>query len=408
MWNPRQQVVYEACAADFTAESGIGVEISRYGFGEYWDLLSTNLAAGSGPDVFTNHVTRFPQFLDQGVIATVPDSSGDDYEVPELAELWKGPDGQRYGYPKDVDSIGLYGNNEIMESAGLAAGDLAELDWNLTDGGSFASIIAHLTVDENGVRGDEDGFDPTAISVFGFAPSVATDDAYSRTGWSIFAYLNGWTYTDANPWPSRYNYDDTALVEVLDWFGSLADSGYMPSPEVLAATGGPALFESGQVALLMDGSWNAERWSDPELFAAGVSFGPTPKGPDGSRVAMVNGLADAINAATSHPDEALAWVEYLASPACQEVVGATGVVVPALSVGAKQAYEFFNQMDLPLDPFFVPVEDGGSYLFPISDQGAEIDSLAGDAVDGYLRGLVDADGLANANTEINALIADQS
>ena len=37
-----------------------------------------------------------------------------------------------------------------------------------TDGGTFEKFIAHMTIDSNGVRGDEPGFDKANIKTYGF------------------------------------------------------------------------------------------------------------------------------------------------------------------------------------------------------------------------------------------------
>ena len=41
------------------------------------------------------------------------------------------------------------------------------MTWNPTDGGTYEKTIAHLTVDKNGKRGDEPGFDKTKVEVYG-------------------------------------------------------------------------------------------------------------------------------------------------------------------------------------------------------------------------------------------------
>lgn len=62
LWDANQKPVYEACAAAFTENTGIGVSIEQYGWGDYWSGLTNNFVAGGAPDVFTNHVSQYPQF----------------------------------------------------------------------------------------------------------------------------------------------------------------------------------------------------------------------------------------------------------------------------------------------------------------------------------------------------------
>src|SRR5437016_8863061 len=63
--------------------------------------------------------------------------------------------GHRYGAPKDWDTIAIFYNADVVQAAGITRQQLDSMDWNPTDGGTFEKIIAHLTVDANGKRGDE-------------------------------------------------------------------------------------------------------------------------------------------------------------------------------------------------------------------------------------------------------------
>ena len=44
---------------------------------------------------------------------------------------------------------------------------MKNLAWNPQDGGTYEKVIAHLTVDKNGKRGDEAGFDKNNVAVYG-------------------------------------------------------------------------------------------------------------------------------------------------------------------------------------------------------------------------------------------------
>jgi hypothetical protein len=69
-----------------------------------------------------------------------------------------GQDGKRYGLPKDWDTVAMFYNKKLVKDAGYTEEQLANLDWNPQDGGSYEKAIAHLTVDKSGKRGDEPGF----------------------------------------------------------------------------------------------------------------------------------------------------------------------------------------------------------------------------------------------------------
>ncbi|MEM9562088.1 MAG: sugar ABC transporter substrate-binding protein, partial [Actinomycetota bacterium] len=64
LWDGNQQPFYEQCAADFTAnvQPNISVNIEQFGWGDYWTGLTAAFASDSAPDVFTDHLARYPEF----------------------------------------------------------------------------------------------------------------------------------------------------------------------------------------------------------------------------------------------------------------------------------------------------------------------------------------------------------
>ena len=67
-----------------------------------------------------------------------------------LADLWVGQDGERYGLPKDFDTVAIFYNKALIADAGVDEAELAALEWNPEDGGTYEEMIAHLTIDNNG------------------------------------------------------------------------------------------------------------------------------------------------------------------------------------------------------------------------------------------------------------------
>lgn len=113
LWDSAQQPGYQQCADAFERESGIKVKITQYGWNDYWSKLTAGFIADRAPDVFTNHLGKYPQFAELGVLVPLDEldpTKGlqDDDFAYGLAELWKGPDGHRYGAPKDWDTVGYF------------------------------------------------------------------------------------------------------------------------------------------------------------------------------------------------------------------------------------------------------------------------------------------------------------
>ncbi len=408
LWDGNQQPFYEQCAADFTAESGINVEITQFGWADYWDGLTAGFATGDVPDVFTDHLARYPEFIDAGVLVPLndfidADGVATDIYFPGLADLWVAPDGSRYGLPKDFDTIALVVNEALLEDAGLTLDDVSNLDWNPTDGGSLEAVAAQLSVDANGVRGNEDGFDASDVVQYGFMSQTNYADAFGQTGFSMLTGANGWDFLDTNPWGSVYNYGDAEFTDTIGWMASMVEKGFSPDSETLAGTGSDTIFDAGQAAIMPDGSWKIGTWSTSENVDA--AFVPTPVGPSGNRASMFNGLADSITTASENPEAAWEWVKYMASPACQETIGAGGVVFPAIESGAKLAEEAFLANGVDVSAFTVHVDEGTTFTFPIAGQAGEVSNIMGDAIDTVIRGEGDASTISAANDEVNELLA---
>ena len=243
LWDANQLPAYQACADTFkTANPNVNVKITQYGWDDYWAKLTNGFIAGDAPDVFTDHLSKYPEFVSQQQLVALDETlTKDGFNVdqyqPGLADLWKGQDGKRYGLPKDFDTIAIFYNKKLVSDAGVKEADLQNLTWNPTDGGTYEKTIAHLTVDESGKRGDEPGFDKSKIKVYGLGLDGGSGGGNGQTQWSMYTGSNNWQYTDKNPWGTHYNYDQPAFQQTIGWFRSLIEKGYMPSVEAVTGQG---------------------------------------------------------------------------------------------------------------------------------------------------------------------------
>lgn len=404
LWDTNQLPPYQQCADDFEALTGINVEIEQLGWGDYWSNIQTGFVSGEAPDVFTNHLAKYPEFaaleqlydIEPLVVADGVDTS---IYLEGLADLWA-RDGVRYGLPKDFDTIALVYNKAMLDAAGISVEEINDMDWNAEDGGSFENVIARLTIDANGNNGLSPDFDKSNVVQYGFANNIGAN-AYGQTEWSWLAVANGFSYNNGI-WGDEYYYDSPELAETLQWFASLAlEKGYAPTSAEQSSLGSTALFQSSTVAMVPDGSWMIGTYLGSD-FEAGFANIPMV---NGKRSSMYNGLADSIWTGTEHPDEAWEWVKYLGSPACINVVGASGVVFPstaealALSVGVR------DEAGIDITAFTdLTLVEGGTFLFPITDYGSEINTIMAEAVGAIFLGEGSAmELLEEANEEVNDL-----
>ncbi len=409
LWDSNQQPAYQQCADAFhTANPNVTVKISQYGWDDYWTKITTGFVAGTAPDVFTNHLSKYPEFVAQGQLLALDatlakDGVSTSAFQPGLSDLWVGQDGKRYGLPKDFDTVSIFYNKALTKAAGVADSDLANLTWNPTDGGTYEKMIAHLTVDASGKRGDQAGFDKTKVKVYGLGLDGGSGAGNGQTQWSMYTGTTGWNFTDKNPWGTKYNYDKPEFQNTIAWMRSLIEKGYMPSLESVTGQSSADTYGAGKTAMITNGSWMINQMFSYKGVETGLA--PTPTGPSGKRASMYNGLADSVWVGSKNKPAAVKWVEYLGTAACQDVIGKSGVVFPAIPSGTNAAQAAFKAKGIDVTPFLTQVNDKTTFLFPITDHASQITAIMQPAVDAVFTGKAKADSLTAANAQVNALFS---
>ena len=406
LWDASQLPAYEACAAAFEEATGIHVNITQIAWDDYWTKLTAGFIAGTGPDVFTDHISKFAQFVDLDVLLPLDEQAAwsgvDESAFQEgLIDLWKGEDGRQYGCPKDWDTEAVFYNKDMLADAGLSEKDLAAWTWNPDDGGTFEKILARLTVDKNGVRGDEDGFDKSRIAVYGLSIKDA-GSADGQTQWSPFTGSAGdWYYTNKETWGDRYRYDDLAFQKTMDWYFGLVDKGYMPPRGAFSTTSGTDVqLGSGSIAMCINGSWMFNTYANLEVS---VGIAANPVGPNGTSVSLFNGLGDSIAKQSGNVENASRWVAFLGTAEAQDIVASYGVVFPAIASSTKKAVEVFERTGLPTAPFTDHVDRGTTFYFPLTYFGADVAAIMKPATDALWAERRPASTLTRANEQINLL-----
>ncbi|MBK8034300.1 MAG: sugar ABC transporter substrate-binding protein [Anaerolineae bacterium] len=405
LWDTNQLPAYQQCADAFMAANpGITVNVEQLGWDDYWTAITTGFISGDAPDVFTDHLAKYPEFVAlEQLVDLQPlverDGVATDIYYPGLAELWA-KDGARYGLPKDWDTIAVVYNQSLFEAAGVDPAIMDEWTWNLDDGGTFLQTIAALTLDANGNNGLSPDFDKTNVVQYGFVPD-GMGGAYGQTQWSALAVSTGWQFNNG-PWGDEYYYDDERFINTVQWWADLAvEHGFAPSFEEVSSLGSATLFQAGNIAMTMNGSWMIGTFLASEFP---VGFGRLPIGPEG-RKSMFNGLADSIWVGTPHLEESWSWVKFLASADCQNIIGASGVVFPAIPDAAAASQQMRADAGVDVSAFVEQAnEEGGTFLFPIADYAGEISTIMNEAMDAIGLGTAQAaDVLPGANAEINDL-----
>jgi multiple sugar transport system substrate-binding protein len=407
LWESRQQPPYQKCADAFTKRNpDIRIKLEVTGWNDYWGTMARGFIGETAPDVLTDHLAKFPQFAQSEVIQPLNryarrDRLGTGNYQPGLAQLWQTPSGKRFGFPKDWDTVAIISNQGMLQKAGVSKPQLDNATWNPRDGGSFERIAARLSVDAHGIRGDQPGFDPAHVAVYGLGldPGSLT---YGQTTWAGFARSLGFKLLDKNPWGTHYNYSDPRFIQTMAWWRHMIVKGYMPPVSDARTLGQTAMFQGGKVAMAIDGDWTLATYTATKDVKVG--FSPQPRGPQGSW-SLYNGLADSIWTGTKHPEQAWKWVKFLASPACQNIVGDSAVVFPAIPQATDRSVAAHKRNGVDVSAFTSYLKDKHVILFPITDKAPQINLLVQPTLEKILIGSEDpASGLKAVNDQVNNLL----
>ncbi len=406
LWDANQAPSYQACAQAFETENpDIKIKITQTGWFDYWTALNTAFVSGTAPDVFWNHLSRYPEFVQNNLLVDLApliarDKVPTDIYVTGLVKVW-GKNGKQYGLPKDWDTIGIVYNKAMLDKAGIDPRSFWKLEWNPSDGGSFGQVLAKLSIDANGKTGAEAGFDAKHVKQYGLLLN-GLSDGLGHEEWANFAASLGWKYYDG-PWATHFYYDDPRLIDTIQWFADLSlKKGFIVPAKDARQAAATGLFAAQKGALALIGSWLVHWFTENCNFPHG--FVPLPKGPEGRRT-TINGLADSIWVGSKHQEEAWKWVKFLASPEGQTIVARTGIVYPAIPEATEIAKARLAAKGVDVSAFVEEAQDPhGTFFLPISEHATDSVRILRATFDSiFLDGAEVTPKLKAANQEINSL-----
>ncbi|MEU8638064.1 sugar ABC transporter substrate-binding protein [Amycolatopsis sp. NPDC048633] len=412
-WDDKQAAAYQTCASAFEkANPGTTVKITQYNVDDYFTKLTAGFVGGTAPDAFQNSVQYFQAYASQHQLLPLDDLiARDKFDLKRFSvgvDAWKFTDGKQYGLPLDWSATGLFYNTDAITKAGYTPADLAKLTWNPDDGGTFEKVAAHLSVDKNGVRGDQPGFDKDHVATYGTG-QLASRDFIGESTWSSFAMTTGWRMADKQSWPTRFTYDDPVFAKTLSWVRSLADRGFAPKIGTFT-TGGQAtisdtdLLGSGKVAMETAGSWTAGTFAKLPLK---VVIAPTVLGPSGKRAVLSNSNGNNVWAGTKNPDLTWKWVSYMGSPECQSAAGASGTFFPSIPASMDASAAAMKSQGVDLSVFTSMLKDGTLVPAVVYGNGAALQDAERPLFEAYFAHQRDDDVFAEMASKSRTVLGKQ-
>lgn len=272
-------------------------------------MLEAGAQGGSLPDVFWMHSNESERYMSNDMLLDLTDKIAESDKIdPENypEDIWGlyTYDDKYYAVPKDVDTIALWYNKTMFDEAGLA---YPTADWTWDD---VSEAAKKLTKDDG--------------SQYGLA--VRNDN--NQAGYYNLVYDNGGYIINEDK--TKSGWDDPKTIEAMKTLEGWIKDGVMPSIETMSENGEDVLFQSGKVAMVLQGSWMVAAYRDNEYTAANCDLVELPKNAEtGRRASVYNGLGWAAAANGEHTEEAWKLLEYLGSEEAQKKQAELGVTMSA-------------------------------------------------------------------------------
>ncbi len=283
--------IMQGIISDFESKNpNIVINYSKQDIKQYRERLVTRIGNGNGPDIFRFHNSWYPM-LSGDLLALPSDTISKDefnqsfYPVAQK-DLIK--NGAIYGIPLEVDTLSLFINNQLFQSAGLQI----PTNWN-----DFVNDAKALTVkDQNG-----------KIKTAGAAMGTYANISHAPDIISLLLAQNGADLTNLK------NSSDRA-AGALTFYTSFATD----QNNVWDNTLDPSIvvFSRGDLAMYFGYSWDyfTIKQANPNLTFQIV---PVPQLPN-QNVTFASYWAEGASAKSKHPKEALLFMKFLAAKDTEE------------------------------------------------------------------------------------------
>ncbi len=323
--NKEEADVYASISDEVAKKLGIKLVYEPGGSetASYQDVLRTELAAGTAPDVFWIPGTDIADFVQRGLLldlrpyaAKTEGYSDANYYPEPMFHLTYNPEtgksGEKlWGLPRDVSTFVLYLNLDLINEAG--APDPRELakagkwDWD-----AFKQVAEKV----NALGGDIKGYGMNAW-------------------WGPFgAFMNAAGGGFFNAERNACNLNSKETLTGLAFLRELYDAGLA----VPYGEDSEPPFRAGKVGMFQNG-----RWATPGISTVTFNWDVVelPKGPSGHMGNWLFWGAYVVNKNTKHPEEAWKLVDALTQPDIQAKVAARGTNIPS-RVGEAVFAEFLK------------------------------------------------------------------
>ena len=292
LWDEQVAGAYQESFEEFhRRHPDIEVRTTLVSYASYFDTLRTDVAGGGADDIFWMNNSHLAEYADNDRLMAIAPSP--DWEPSVVAQFTRG--GRLWGVPQLTDAgIALFYNADLLADAGVEPSALGEARWDPDPANdTLRPLLARLTLDAAGRRGDTPGFDPLRVRQWGYN---AANDLQGIT--LNFIGSAGGVFSEGD----RFAFDNPQAISALGYVVDLINTEHVAPPASDTNDNGDFSrnqFLSGRMAVFQSGTYNLAQVAGQAGFRWGVAM--LPAGPAG-RVSVTNGIVAAGNPATRHPE----------------------------------------------------------------------------------------------------------
>ncbi|MEC0203817.1 sugar ABC transporter substrate-binding protein [Paenibacillus lautus] len=279
----------------------ITVKTQSAPYGQFYQKLDTQIAAGQAPDVWLSDGVYVMKYAQRGAAKDLTDWIARDLKADEYygLDFNKDAEGRYWGVPQGIQVGVLFYNKELFDKAGVA---YPTDEWTWED---LKSSAAKLTVDAGGKTAEDSGFDAASVNQFGLTFFSITE------GWFSVMKSYGGGALDEKAENSIINSPENK--QAFEWMVDGMQRGIITDPvDLKSFQSNTAVFPSGSAAMRIGIYARVQAANE-----AGLNYDVTllPKGPEGKRVSPVIANSWVINQKSNDEkaEAAWEWIKYWAT-----------------------------------------------------------------------------------------------
>ena len=308
VWDQFTDPVESAAADEIYAgfsEEHPNIEIVRQvvSLDQMRQTVNTAIASGTGPDViFYDAGAGYAGVLAEAGLLVPLEDMADEYgwrdRIAEASLEATSIDGELYGLPLQVDLIGMFYNETLMEEEGFAVPQ---------------TVDELITFCE---QASEAGYIPLAFT--------------NNPGWQAFHQFSMVANHMVGPesmeqllFENQGSWDSAEMITAIEtYFVELDNAGcFSDSVNALTNDDAAALFQSGQALMYPTGSWAVNGYTPETMPGMEIEMMPFPALESGEGRYWASGVGSAyyISANSEHQEAAGMFLDYLFAPETVEV-----------------------------------------------------------------------------------------